>query len=215
MNDSPAQRTVTVAGQGSASAAPELFQINIGIEALRENVREAYAAAGQALNAVQAKLAQHNVPAESMSSTALDVRAETRWQDGGGSVVTGYIVSSTLNVLLKYADGGEDVIAAVVEAGNNAVRLNGLTPVVADPQAATDQARQAAFADARRAAELYAAAAGASLGMVMDITEGNSFSGGAPAPVMARASFAYDSSLKIEPGQSSISAIVQVTFALN
>lgn len=214
MNNPIATRIVTVTGQGSSSAAPDLFQINIGIEAQRGTVREAYAAASEALNAVQQKLTQHNVSADSMSSTALDVRAETRWQEGAGSIVTGYTVSSTLNVVFRYADGGENVIAAVVDAGNNAVRLNGLTPVVADASAATDKAREDAFANARRAANLYAKAAGTALGNVVSISETNSFSGGGPVPVMAGGAAMFDSAMKIEPGQSTLSATVTVTFEL-
>lgn len=214
MSDPRTTRTVTVTGLGHATATPDNFQINIGIEALRETVREAYSAAGAALNAVQAKLLENNVPQESMTSTGLDVRSETRWQEGAGSVVTGYTVSSTLNVVLKYDGGGEDVIAAVVDAGDNAVRLNRLVPVVTNPEAAQDEAKERAFASAYRAAKLYAAAAGATLGEVLAITEGVQPSS-SPAPIMARALKTSDSAMKIEPGQSTISESVSVTFALN
>ena len=154
--------SITVTGQGTVQTAPDFFNINIGIEAQKSTVREAYAAASEALNAVNAKLLSLGVAREVISSSSLDVRVDTRWQEGTGSVVTGYTVSSTLSVALRYDQGAQDVIAAVVDTGNNSVRLNGLTPVVSNPAAAQDAARAVAWADALRAAELYAQLAGRS-----------------------------------------------------
>lgn len=216
MSDSaaPTTNTVTVTGRGTVTAAPDCFHINIGIEAQRATVKEAYAGASEAMNAVQVKLLEHKVAREVISSSTLDVRVETRWQDGIGSIVTGYTVSATLNVLLRYDEGAEEVIAAVVDTGNNSVRLNGLSPALSDPSAAQDAARTAAWADATRAAGLYAQLAGKSLGAVVSITEGQD-QGGGPAPVMARAMMVSDSAMKIEPGQSNVSATVTATWVLS
>lgn len=206
--------TITVMGRGSATAAPDHFTINIAIEAQRPTVKEAYAAATEAMNAVQQTLLELDVARESVGSSALDVRAESRWQDGVGSIVTGYTVWSNLSVLLRYDSAAQDVIAAVVTTGNNSIRLNGLTPAITDPSTPQDEARTAAFADARRAATLYAVLAGKSLGAVVSIAEGQVHSGG-PAPVMARAMMASaDSAMKIEPGQTTLEATVTVTWAL-
>ncbi|WP_449372414.1 SIMPL domain-containing protein [Arthrobacter psychrolactophilus] len=207
--------SITVSGHGLVQATPDYFTINLGIEATQATVREAYAQAGDALNAVSTTLLAHGVARELISSSALNVRVETRWQEGSGSVVTGYTVSSTLAVSLRYDQGAEDVIAAVVDTGNNNVRITGLTPVVSDPTAAQDAARAVAWADARRAAELYAQLAGRSLGEPLQIVEGQ-ISDSAPRPMMARAAKAFDSSpMAIEPGQSSITMTVQVTWLLN
>jgi uncharacterized protein YggE len=213
-NPENAGHTVTVTGTGTVSAAPDHFHINIGIEAQRGTVRQAYADASAALNAVQATLLSLNVPRDAIGSTALDVRAETRWKDGSAPEVTGYTVSSTLTVQLRYDGAAEDVIAAVVDTGNDSVRLNGLAPALTDPTAAHDAARAVAFSDARRAAELYAGLAGRSLGAAVTITEGVAQFAG-PMPGLQRAMAASaDSSLRIEPGQSNISAAVTVTWEL-
>ncbi len=214
MHDATTPTTVTVSGQGTVSAAPDYFNINIGIEAQRGTVRDAYAAAAEAVNAVHAQLLALKVARDAVSSTALDVRVDTRWQDNLGTVVTGYTVSSTLNVLLRYNDGAEDIIAAVVETGNDCVRLNGLRPAMSDPAAAQDGARAVAWADAKRAAELYARLAGRTLGAVRSVTEGQAHAAG-PVPLMARAmSSGADMAMTIEPGQSNVSASVAVTWEL-
>ncbi|MHA7271116.1 SIMPL domain-containing protein [Arthrobacter sp. HLT1-20] len=205
--------SITVTGQGTVQTAPDFFNINIGIEAQKSSAREAYAAASEALNAVNAKLLSLGVAREVISSSSLDVRVETRWQEGTGSVVTGYTVSSTLSVVLRYDQGSEDVIAAIVDTGNNCVRLNGLTPVVSNPAAAQDAARALAWADAVRAGELYAQLAGRSLGAVSSVLEGV-VNDGAPRPMLAFQAMSTERAMAIEPGQSTVSAAVQVTWQL-
>ncbi len=206
-------RSITVTGYGSVAAVPDRFTVNIGIEAARATVREAYARAGETMTAVNTRLRSLSVAREAISSSSLDVRADTRWEDGTGTVVTGYTVSSTLTVALRYDQGADEVIAAVVDSGNNDVRLNGLTPVLSDPAAARDSARAAAWADALRAAENYATLAGCSLGAVSSVVEGDGHDG-APRPLMARASMVADAAMPIEQGQSSVSVAVQVTWTL-
>ncbi|MHA7177142.1 SIMPL domain-containing protein [Arthrobacter sp. Sr24] len=206
--------SITVTGHGTAQSAPDFFTINIGIEASQPTVRDAYSQAGEALNAVNAKLQTLGVERTAISSSTLDVRVDNRWQEGVGTVVTGYTVSSTLSVSLRYDQGAQDIVAAVIDVGNNNVRLNGMSPVVSDPSEAQDKARAAAWADARRAAELYAQLAGRTLGALDNVYEGNISSSG-PRPMMARAAMVMDSSMSIEPGQSEITISVQITWLLN
>lgn len=211
---SESNNSITVTGHGAVQTAPDFFTINIGIEASQPTVRDAYSQAGEALNAVNAKLQTLGVDRTAISSSTLDVRVDSRWQEGVGTVVTGYTVSSTLSVSLRYDQGAQDIVAAVVDVGNNNVRLNGMSPVVSDPSAAQDKARAAAWADARRAAEVYAQLAGRTLGTVEKVHEGNIPSGG-PRPMMARAAMSMDSSMAIEPGQSDVTIAVQITWLLN
>ena len=211
---SETNHSITVTGQGSAQAAPDLFNINIGVEASQPTVRDAYSQASAAVNAVTATLLAKGVAQNSISATSLDVRVDTRWQEGAGTIVTGYTVSSTLTVPLGYGKGSEEIIAAIVDTGNNNVRLNGLTPVVSDPSQAQDAARTAAWADALRAAELYAGLAGRTLGEVSGVVEVNAAQGG-PRPMMARAALMSDSAMEIAPGQSDVTMAVQATWLLN
>lgn len=206
-------QSITVTGYGSVAAAPDRFTINIGIEASRPSVREAYAQASDAMNAVQVKLLSMGIAKESVSSSSLDVRADTRWQEGAGNIVSSYTVSSTLSAALSYDQGAEEVLAAVVDTGDNHVRIHGLTPEVSDPFAAQDAARGAAWADARRAAQLYAGLAGRTLGAVAKIVEGDP-AYGSPRPMMARATSGFDSTMMISPGQNDIAMAIKVTWLL-
>ncbi|MCZ2403742.1 SIMPL domain-containing protein [Paenarthrobacter sp. Z7-10] len=202
---------ITVTGRGSARQEPDILTLNIGIEARRASVREAYSAAAAALRTVLDRLRELGVGADDNAASALTVQAEASWQEGRGSVVTGYLVSSTLSVRQKYAAGAQDVVAAVVETGGNDVRVNGMEPAVSDPSEAAAQARNLAWEDARAQAEDYAALAGRPLGQVLRICQGGDAAVGS-APAMARASNVQ--ALPLPPGLSSITAAVTVSWEL-
>ncbi|WP_125611586.1 SIMPL domain-containing protein [Specibacter cremeus] len=213
MTEASTPNVITVTGHGAATSEPDRFTINIGIECRRGTVKDAYAAAGTALTNVRASLLTLAVPQDLIGTSALNVRAETRWQEDTGPIVTGYTVSSTLAVTLDYGSSGPDVIAAAIDAGGNDVRLNGLTPVVSDRSDAVDAARALAWADASHAADFYAELAGRRLGAALSITEGLDDGGTPPAPILARAA-KFQSMVPVDPGQSTVTATITVTWQL-
>ena len=77
--------------------------------------------------------------------------------------------------------------------------------LVSDPGKALDQAREAAIADARRKAEVYARAAGVTLGHVVSIEEES----GPLAPVPKRAlAQSAGTQMPIAPGENTLRATV-------
>ncbi|RAN71991.1 hypothetical protein B5P43_32990 [Bacillus sp. SRB_336] len=204
--------TITVTGRGAVNAEPDYFHINVGIEARRDTVKDAYAAATGAVTAIQQRLAGLSVARDVVGTAALNVHADEQWLEGKTRAIVGYIVTTTLNVMLRYDEAAVDVIAAVVDAGGDAVRIHGLSPAVSDPSAAQDAARAVAWADARRAAELYAAMAGRTLGAAMAVTEIFDQSMFPMARAMSGVDDASLVAMPVEAGQRSITATVQVTW---
>ncbi|MBK6469072.1 MAG: SIMPL domain-containing protein [Rhodobacter sp.] len=107
------------------------------------------------------------------------------------------------------ADRDGEVLDAAVADGANT--LNGLSFGQEDPRPAMDAARRAAVKDASAKAELYAEAAGVTLGRIVSIAEGGGYGG--PAPM-------YDSakspagSVPIAAGELSLTASVTVVWEL-
>ncbi|MFC8302071.1 SIMPL domain-containing protein [Specibacter sp. NPDC057265] len=206
--------TVTVLGRGSVKTAPDSFTITVGIEASQPTVRGAYTQAGTAVGAVSGTLLSLGVAREAITSSSLDVRVDSRWQDGVGTVVTGYTVSSTLSVNLRHDQGADRIVAAVVEVGDNSVRLHEMTAVLSDSTASRDAARAAAWEDARHGAEHFAQLTGRVLGQVLVISEEHVQAPG-PHPLMARAAMTVEAApLPIEAGQGTVSAQLQATWEL-
>ncbi|MGB7263094.1 MAG: SIMPL domain-containing protein, partial [Albidovulum sp.] len=99
----------------------------------------------------------------------------------------------------------------VVAGGANT--LNGLSFGLQDDQTARDEARTRAVADAARKAELYAKAAGVTLGPILSIRE----AGSDPAPIpmmMAEASFAKGGDVPVSGGELDIRAGITIVYRL-
>ena len=212
MADEVHARTITVTGSGSAEALPDLLTISVGVECRRGDVAAAYSDAGAAAGAVAAALRRHGVPDQDVRTSSLQIRPELTWHEGEGQRVAGYVAASTVNVRLRQVDGAAVVIAAVVDAGGDAVRLNGLEPGFSDEAAVAAKARQAAWQDALRSAGQLASLASAELGQVLSVTEHGPAPGPVPMAAMQRAS-AVDS-FPILPGQAQVDAAVTVVWEL-
>ena len=79
------------------------------------------------------------------------------------------------------------------------------------PSKALDQAREAAIADARRKAEVYARAAGMRLGQVEWITEASGFG---PVPLRAQGASAPRAAVPIATGEDTLDVTVTVGFTI-
>lgn len=216
MDQESSNNTVTVTGHGKASQAPDVLTLNISVEVNRRTLVDAYQDAARSMQAVQRALAASDVERKDSATSGLSLRSETVWQEGKGNVLTGYNCSSTLTVRMGFKDGASDsaqqIIAKVVEAGGNDVRLNGLQPEISDPGEVAEQARTLAWADAARNASHFAELSGRRLGRVLTISEGQDLGSG-PIP-MRRMAYATEASMPIEAGESSVGASVTVTWEL-
>jgi uncharacterized protein YggE len=93
--------------------------------------------------------------------------------------------------------------------------MDGLAFRLDDPDAALDEARRMAVADARARATTLAAEAGVTLGAVVAIVEGSGLIPGPPRPVAEfRMKLAADASTPVESGTSELAISVTVTFAI-
>jgi uncharacterized protein YggE len=130
--------------------------------------------------------------------------------------ITGYTVSQGLTAKLHNLPQAGALMSAAISAGGDVARLTDVSFSIEDEAALLAEARRKAFADAHGKADLYARAAGRSLGRVVKIVEepssyGHSFamndtagaggSGGAAVP--------------IEPGQQQLTVSVTVEWAVN
>ena len=205
-------RSITVSGTGTAEAAPDLLTISVGVECRRDSVGDAYAGAGEASAAVSASLRQRGVAGADIRTSGLNVRADLVWHEGEGQRVAGYIASSVLTVRLREMTSASAAISAVVDAGGNDVRLQGLELGFSDAAEVKARARAAAWKDALKSAEQFASLASARLGAVVSFTEGS----GVPAPVpLARIQrTASAEALNVEAGETSVSAGVTVVWEL-
>ncbi len=123
--------------------------------------------------------------------------------------LSGFSVSNQLSVTIRQIAAVGTVLDRLIAAG--ATDLGGVEFLHSDLSKALDQAREAAVADARRKAELYARAAGLELGRVAWITEEPSF---APTATMKalRAAGAMVAPVPIAGGEDTLRVQITIGF---
>ncbi|MFD4401798.1 SIMPL domain-containing protein [Nocardia sp. NPDC058499] len=218
----PQTGTVTVFGQGTVRAVPDLIVVGIGVECRASTVGLAYEQAGRRLTAITTALRDDEVADTDIATGVLSVRSDIAWQDGV-SRITGYIATSGLRITLSgptsgAADAGPaDVIAHAVAAGGDDARLGGLQHAFTDRTRLLTRARDAAWDDALDRARQYARRAARDLGPVLEITEDTA----SPAPRAPQepggvrmVAATSQSPVPVEHGEQEVSAILRVTWQL-
>ncbi|WP_417309969.1 SIMPL domain-containing protein [Devosia sp.] len=209
---------ISVTGTGEISAAPDTAYINSGVTTQGATAREALDANSAAMEQLiatlkEAGIAERDIQTSNFSVNPNYVYSDARDADGYNQPpkINGYQVSNTVTVRIRDLDSLGAVLDQQVSVGAN--QINGISFAVDETTPLYDEARQMAFADARRKAGIYADVAGESLGDVVSITENQGYS--APQPMQMRATtMAYDESAKVPVagGELNFAVNVQVTW---
>jgi uncharacterized protein YggE len=204
--------SVTVTGFGRVSAPPDLAHVAAGVVAESARATDAVQQASAAMQKVLAALDKAGIDKKDVQTSHFDVSpifADTSRMPHGTPQITGYRASNQVQVEVRGVDKVGGVLDALVAAGANDV--GGVTFGIADRAPLEDEARKKAVADARRKAELFAAATGATLGHVLSIEE--SGGGAPPIPVRYRMEAAA-APTPVAPGELDLDVNVVVTWAL-
>ena len=195
------ERRVTTHGTGAAEGAPDAMSLSLAAVAVAPDVGEALEKVALNARAI-ATIAQETVPGATVASTGLQV-----WPSSDGSH-RGFEARHALRLWCPSVDEAGPLVDVIASAVGDALRVEGIDLVLADPGPLEAQARELAVADARRKAEQYAALAGLRLAEVVQVEEnlggGPGRSYAAKAEMLAATSF--------EPGTRSVSASVTVTW---
>jgi uncharacterized protein len=210
--------TITIEGHGEVMAAPDMAQINSGVTTQGATAREALDANTAAMADLIAELKAAGIEARDIQTSGFSVNPNYVYTDerdaNGYSLppkINGYQVANTVTVTVRNLDSLGAILDKSVTVGANTV--NGVTFAVADPSELYNEARKEAFEDARAKAELYAAAAGATLEEIQSISETQGFNNPQPYPMYARAE-AADSSVPVEAGEMAFAINVNVQWEM-
>ncbi|MFH5880656.1 SIMPL domain-containing protein [Arthrobacter sp. NA-172] len=206
-------RTITVTGEGTAEAVPDLLTLTLAVEVRRDSAGTAYDDAGEVASAVTVALRGHGVAGLDLRTSGLNLRAELVWAENQGQKVSGYVASTTLVARVSPPTAAPSAISAAVAAGGDSLRIHGIEQGFADSSAVAAQAQEAAWREAEAKAARFAALAGARLGQVLSIEQRAAH--GAPVPMMGDMKRASASEgVAIEAGSMAVSATVAVQWEL-
>lgn len=209
----PPPRTLIMQGQGEVMATPDMASISMGVTSFAEKAREALDANTAAMTKIFAGLKAAGIADKDLQTSGFSINPRMTYDPNNAQPpkLEGYEVANQLTILIRKLDTLGSVIDAAVSDGSN--QVNGISFGLSDPQAATDEARRKAFADAERKAKLYAAAAGLTLGKVLTLSE---TSGYEPRPMRMQmdAMVAKSAPVPVAPGEQALGADVTVTWSL-
>lgn len=209
----PQVRSVTMQGEGEASAPPDHALVAGGTQAQARTAREAMDANSRAMRQVQEALKDAGIGERDIVTSGLSLRPQLDYGPAGGRPrVTGYAAGHRLQVRVRDLARLGDVLDRMVQSGAN--QIDGVGLAVTDWSKKVDEARIAAVADARRKAELLARAAGARLGKVLTIEE---HGGAAPPPMLQRSGApmaASSAPVPVATGDQTFRLSVTVTWEL-
>jgi uncharacterized protein YggE len=175
---------IVVTGEGNVSVTPNYAQIISGVTTRSKTVAEGVEANSRLMTAIIAALKNAGIADKDIQTARFSIQPVYGPQEPRTEPkLSGYSVANQVNVTVRDIGKISDVLDRVVTAG--ATDVGNVAFLISDPSKVLDQARQAAMADARRKAEVYAKAAGVELGRVEWITEDSGVA--PPLPVMARA----------------------------
>ena len=212
--------TITIEDRGEVLAAPDMAQINSGVTTQGASAREALDANTAAMSELIAALKAAGIEARDIQTSGFSVNPNYVYSDerdeNGYSLpprINGYQVSNTVTVTVRKLDALGTILDKSVTIGANTV--NGVSFSVADPSDLYNQARKAAFADARAKAELYADAANVTLDEIISISETQGYNSPQPYPMYAWADMAVAQAVPVEAGEMAFAINVSVQWELD
>lgn len=211
---------ITIQGRGEVRAAPDMATIMSGVTTQGATAREALDANTAAMSELIAALKDAGIEARDIQTSGFSVNPNYVYSDARDELgytlppkINGYQVANSVTVVVRDLEDLGSILDQSVTVGANTV--NGVSFSVADPSELLNEARKAAFADARAKAELYAGVAGTTLGSLESINETQDFGSPQPYAMYARAELQSGADVPVEAGELTFAITVNVAWDLN
>jgi uncharacterized protein YggE len=200
---------ISVTGEATVSVPPDQAQIDAGVTSDAKTAREASDANNAAMGKVLLALKGAGIDEKDYQTSRLSLQPQYAPNRSGPSPVTGYRASNRVTVKLRDVTKVANIIDVLVGAGAN--ELGGINFMVSQASKLLDDIRDKAVADARRKAEIYAKAAGVTLGEPLSISEEG---GSAPVFRGKMVGGMAASAAPVAQGEETLSVTVSVSWAI-
>jgi uncharacterized protein YggE len=200
-----------VVATGEVSRVPDTARISAGVVTAAPTATAALAQNAAQMAAVRAALKRAGIADRDIQTSSINLYPDYRQDPQATSPqIIGYRASNEVAVRFRDIAATGRILDALVAQGAN--QINGPMLGIDKPEAALDEARTKALANARARAELYARALGKRVGKILSISEAGGSYGG-PVPMM-RMGVEAAQSTSIDPGEQTLSVSLSVSFEL-
>lgn len=202
---------LTVSGEGSVFAVPDMAVVSVGAMADASTAQEAMDQTSDITSAILARLADAGIEGRDIQTSDLSLNPiwNHRATTDDRPRIEGYQASNRVTVRVRDLDALGGVLDALLRDGAN--QLGGLQFTVSDPEALLNEARVRAVADARARAQLLADAAGVQLGGLISLSETGT---PMPRPEMMGMARASDAAVPVAEGETELRAGVTLVYEI-
>lgn len=170
----PRQPTISVMGTGEVELKPDYARLIVTVATEAETVAQAAAANGTATERVLARIQSLGVKREDIRTGNFQVFQTPQPPEEirrNGKDKTTFTAQHQLRITTRDLDGVGRLAGEILASGD--MTFQSVSFGLDRQEEGADKAREAAVRDARRQAEVYASAAGVSLGRLMEIRDGS------------------------------------------
>jgi uncharacterized protein len=206
-----------VQGEGKFYAAPDMASITLGVETRNASAAGAVAENAMLMNSTISALLAAGIDEKDIQTSTFSLTTrpeepkplEATLNENENVTPPEFVATNRVTVRLNNISDVGKVLDASVAAGSN--NIQGISFNLKDPAPAKDEALVMAIDDAKRKAGVASAAAGVTLGRIIEISEGYSF-------VSARNEVAFSvaaPTTPISPGEMEVTASVTMTYEIS
>ena len=212
------KNTITVSDTGIVYAAPDLVLVNFSVATEAKTVEQSMAENAEKMNGIIDSMKQEGVEDKDLKTTNFSIyplyeydRSSSIWPEGK-RILAGYEVSQTLEVKIRDLEKVSVFMQNAVDSGAN--QVGSLQFTVDDQDSFKKDAREEAIGKAKLKAQELAEQLGASLGRIIDFSEGES------SPVFRYSTADMEVGMggggvpEIEAGENKIEITVSITYEI-
>ncbi|HEX2083641.1 MAG TPA: SIMPL domain-containing protein [Xanthomonadaceae bacterium] len=203
---------LSVSAQAEAKRVPDVATLSTGVVTRAADANAAMRANAEQMDKVMAAIRAAGIAERDTQTTGVNLNPDYRYEENKAPIITGYQASNTVSIKVRDLAKLGKVLDALVASGAN--QVNGPSFEIDEPEAVYDEARQAALKKAQVRAEMYAKSLGLQVRRIVSISEGGGFHPPVPMPMMAMARGKAEADTAISPGETALSANLDVVFEL-
>jgi uncharacterized protein YggE len=205
-------RMISVMGQGTVEAVPDMATISIGVTQEADEAAAALAATSARVRDVLSRMESEGIASRDMQTQGLSL--QPIWSNMRGDAdmpprIVGFVARNGVVVRVRDLAALGRILDLTVQDGANG--FDGLLFGLQDPEPVQAEARKAAVRDAMQRAADLAEAAGVTLGPIRSITESSGF---ARPMQMEMSAMRSSADVPIASGEVGITAQVSMVFTI-
>jgi len=201
-----------VVATGDVARVPDLVRINAGVVTQATTAVEAIRQNAARMEAVRTALRAAGIAERDIQTSNLNLNPNYRHAENQPPQLIGYQAVNEVTVRFRDIANTGRILDALVAQGAN--QINGPMLTIEEPEAALDEARTEALANARARADFYARGLGLRVARVLSVSEAATGFMPLGRAGMVRGMAANDMATQIVPGEQTLNVMLTVSYEL-